>query len=267
MTSKSNQSKVSRPAAGFTLIELLVVIAIIAILAAMLMPALAKARQSALKSQCTSNLKQWGVAVNMYANDFQNYLPDATDASSSDPVWVGPNIANTFLASYVYRNVRGSTTTGTRNVNDVIYCPTANWTRYFDAYAPASWAMTNMLGYCWLVTRKNDGYFMPAYVNWVTRNKMGTVYRNAPVMSDSMQTYKTATGWLVNYTALSPAYDGAVSSHVSRSGVPTGGDFLYEDGHVDWVKFGGNTNLVAAVRKNSDPDTFFAAPTSIPSGP
>jgi len=68
---------------GFTLIELLVVIVIIAILAAMLLPALARAREQARRGVCLSNLKQIGLAIHMYAQD--NYEQFPADNVGGDP--------------------------------------------------------------------------------------------------------------------------------------------------------------------------------------
>ena len=78
-----------RKGRGFTLIELLVVIAIIAILAAILFPVFAKAREMARKSTCQSNLKQLALTFNMYQNDYDSMYPSyaAFQALTGTPAW------------------------------------------------------------------------------------------------------------------------------------------------------------------------------------
>jgi len=77
---------------GFTLIELLVVIAIIAILAAMLLPALAKAKARAYSIQCTSNVKQVMLGINLFALDNGDQLPYTTDDATGGPATITPGV-------------------------------------------------------------------------------------------------------------------------------------------------------------------------------
>ena len=79
----------SRRRHGFTLIELLVVIAIIAILAALLLPALARAKQEALRTECLGNTKQLLAAWTLYTGDSRDFVPNnISDLTSSEGGWV-----------------------------------------------------------------------------------------------------------------------------------------------------------------------------------
>src|SRR2546430_749011 len=72
---KETAMRFGRKRTGFTLIELLVVIAIIAILAAILFPVFAQAREKARQTSCLSNTKQWGLGVMMYVQDYDEVMP------------------------------------------------------------------------------------------------------------------------------------------------------------------------------------------------
>jgi prepilin-type N-terminal cleavage/methylation domain-containing protein/prepilin-type processing-associated H-X9-DG protein len=97
---------------GFTLVELLVVIAIIAILAAMLLPALAKARQAAWQSNCRSNLKQIGIGIFMYTNNNSEWFPPARGGQWSDD---RPNCYAQALAPFIEIGMSGQRPGGDEN--------------------------------------------------------------------------------------------------------------------------------------------------------
>jgi prepilin-type N-terminal cleavage/methylation domain-containing protein len=147
-------SKPCRP--GFTLIELLVVIAIIAILAAMLLPALAKAQAQAHRINCVSNLRQMGTAIQMYLPDNNETLPG--------PVWTGQWMSyrtdNPYaLINYLYSYMGYPAAQKQAQIAPVLICPG------FLKYAPRTDGLpplTNRVAYIIAVSQwTGRGYYPP----------------------------------------------------------------------------------------------------------
>jgi prepilin-type N-terminal cleavage/methylation domain-containing protein/prepilin-type processing-associated H-X9-DG protein len=180
---------------GFTLIELLVVIAIIAILAAILFPVFARAREKALTSSCSSNLKQLTLAFLQYVQDYDECLPYAYMENATWGYWyqtLQPYLKNTQVLqcpsdkyvslgygwSYPHLPYRPIYAAQNPSLADIKYPAQSMWTCDSNAYAyvycPVHYPNWSD-GYCRVSDRHNGGSnvaFLDGHVKWMRRDKI-----------------------------------------------------------------------------------------------